>query len=345
MYIIDPLNDVRWSRFVGQHAAACAFHGEGWLRALWLTYSYKPFAVTSSPPGRELTDALPLCRVESWVTGRRLVALPFTDHCQLLVGSDTSTRAAIDFLAELSRRERYKYIEIRPVGPLGDGGINQENRSAVYCIHWLDLAPPLDAIFNRFQKDSIQRKIRRAEREELRYEDGRSLEIIKKFYGLLLRTRRRHQLPPQPLAWFQNLAKTMGESIKFRLASKDDLPIAAIVTLTHRNSIIYKYGCSDERYHSTGSMPFLFWRMIQDAKNASIPLVDFGRSDLDNPGLVRFKDQWGTRRTELTYYRFPAPSPARGSFGFVGRGAKTVFARLPNRVLAAAGKMIYRHIG
>jgi hypothetical protein len=229
---------VRWSRFVGQHAAACAFHGEGWLRALWLTYSYKPFAVTSSPPGRELTDALPLCRVESWVTGRRLVALPFTDHCQLLVGSDTSTRAAIDFLAELSHREKYKFIEIRPTGPLVDAGINQQNRSAAYFIHWRDLTQPVDAIFDSLQKDSIQRKIRRAEREGLRYEDGRSLEIIKKFYRLLLRTRRRHQLPPQPFEWFENLAKTMGESMQIRVASKDDVPIAAIVTLTHRNSII-----------------------------------------------------------------------------------------------------------
>jgi len=336
---------VRWSRFVGQHAAAYAFHGEGWLRALWLTYSYKPFAVTSSPPGRELTDALPLCRVESWLTGRRVVALPFTDHCQPLLDGDESEEAVIDFLTELARREKYKFLELRPARPLVDAGINQENRSAAYFIHWLDLTQPLDAIFDSLQKDSIQRKIRRAEREGLRYEDGRSLEIIKKFYGLLLRTRRRHQLPPQPFEWFQNLAKTMGESMQIRVASKDDVPIAAIVTLTHRNSIIYKYGCSDERNHATGSVPFLFWRMIQEVKSAAIPVVDFGRTDLDNPGLTRFKDQWGTRRTELTYYRFPAPAAARTSFGVGGRFAKAIFARLPDRLLTVAGRMIYRHVG
>jgi CelD/BcsL family acetyltransferase involved in cellulose biosynthesis len=345
MYIIDPLSDLRWAPFVDRHPAACAFHTPGWLRALSHTYGYEPFAVTSSPPESELTDAVPLCRIESWATGRRLVSLPFSDHCQPLVSSETAIGAVVNFVAELSRGEKYKFFELRPSIPLANAAVSDENRFATYYVHWLDLTAPIEAIFNSFQKDSIQRKIRRADRESLQYEEGRSSEIIDKFYGLLLRTRRRHQLPPQPLAWFQNLAKAMGESIQIRVASKDHLPIAAIITLTHRNSIIYKYGCSDERYHATGSVPFLFWRMIQEAKNAAIPLVDFGRSDLDNPGLIRFKDQWGTRKTELTYYRFPAPARAHGSAGVAGKAAKAIFARLPDNLLAIAGKLMYRHIG
>jgi CelD/BcsL family acetyltransferase involved in cellulose biosynthesis len=345
MYVIDPLNDARWSRFVDQHISACAFHSEGWLRALRLTYSYEPFAVTSCAPGMELTDALPLCRVKSWLTGRRLVALPFTDHCQPLAGAGASTRTLIEFLTELAHRERYRFVEIRPAEMMDDADIKPENGCAAYYIHWLDLTLSLETIFNLLHKDSIQRKIRRAEREGLRYEDGRSSEIIKKFYGLLLRTRRRHQLPPQPVEWFENLAKTMGESIQVRVASKGDVPVAAIVTLTHRNSIIYKYGCSDERHHPAGSMPFLFWRMIQDAKEAGIPMVDFGRSDLDNEGLIRFKDQWGTRRTQLTYYRFPPPAATGAHFKLGGRAAKAIFARLPDQLLTVAGRLFYRHVG
>jgi hypothetical protein len=345
MYIIDPLSDLRWVPFVERHPLACAFHTVGWMRALSHTYGYEPFAVTSSPPESELTDAVPFCRIESWATGRRLVSLPFSDHCQPLVPSETAIGAVVNFVAELSRREKYKFFELRPSSPFANAAVSDENRSATYCIHWLDLTPPLETIFNGFQKDSIQRKIRRADRESLKYEEGRSSEIIDKFYGLLVRTRRRHQLPPQPIEWFRNLACSLAESMQVRVASKGHLPVAAIVTLVHRNSVIYKYGCSDERYHATGSMPFLFWRMIQEAKNAAIPLVDFGRSDLDNPGLIRFKDQWGTRKTELTYYRFPAPAPAHSSFGVAGKAAKAIFAKLPDNLLAIAGKLIYRHIG
>jgi Acetyltransferase (GNAT) domain len=345
MYLIEPLSDPRWASFVERHPAACALHTKEWLQALSATYGYKPFAVTSSPPGSELTDAIPVCRIESWATGRRLVSLPFTDHCQPLVPSGAAMDKHLGFLAELLETENYDFVEIRPASKLVDPLVKDENRSSQYFIHWLDTTPSLEKIFKTFHKDSIQRKVRRAEREGLQYEEGRSPEIIRKFYALLVRTRQRHQVPPQPIEWFQNLAQTMGESIQFRIALKDALPVAAVVTLQHRRAMTYKYGCSDERYHATGGMPFLFWRMIQDAKNASIPLVDFGRSDLDNPGLIRFKDQWGTHRTDLMYYRFPAPAPTRFSVGMARRAAKAVIGRLSPVTLKIVGRLIYRHIG
>lgn len=343
MYLIDPLTDPRWAPFVDRHPAACAFHCAGWMEALARAYGYKPFAVTSSASGTDLHDAVPFCRVESWLTGRRIVSLPFADHCSPLFSSDSVFGELLNFLSSMAEREKLKFVELRPREADGTT-FPGSHRSAQFVAHALDLEPPLETIFSRFHKDSIQRKIRRAEREGLHYEDGRSRELIEKFYKLLVRTRRRHQLPPQPIAWFHVLARTTGDSVQFRVASKDEVPVAAVVTLSHRNSMIYKYGCSDERFHATGAMPFLYWRMIQDAKNAGLPQVDFGRSDLDNPGLIRFKDQWGTRRSDLFYYRFPAPSAQERS-GLAARAGKAVFARLPDGVLKLAGRVIYRHIG
>src|SRR5437870_3042075 len=67
-----------------------------------------------------------------------------------------------------------------------------------FYFHTVDLLPKQDEIFRRFHKDSIQRKIRRAERERLTYEEGRSDALLENFYQLLLRTRRRQSLPPHP---------------------------------------------------------------------------------------------------------------------------------------------------
>jgi hypothetical protein len=341
MHLIDPLNDPRWMEFVDTHPSACAFHTDRWLRALEKTYGYKPLAVTSSLPGTPLTDALAFCQINSWITGRRIVSLPFSDHCQPLLTSSADWEKLTTFLEEYSRREGFKSVEIRPA----HAGTYTGEPDSSYYIHWLDLTPPIEEIFTRLQKDSIQRKIRRAEREGLTYESGRSPELIAKFYRLLLYTRRRHQLPPQPKEWFQNIADCMQDRVQIRIASKDATPIAAILTLTHRNSMIYKYGCSDERHHAMGGVPFLYWKMIQDAKQASIPLLDFGRSDLDNPGLIRFKDQWGTTKTELRYYRLPPARPGRKTSGAAARTAKAVFAHLPDAMLEFAGKILYRHIG
>src|SRR5207245_5150625 len=134
--------------------------------------------------------------------------------------------------------------------------------SRSYCFHELDLTASLEQIFRRLHKDSIQRKIRRAEAERIEYEVGRSKQLVDQFYRLLLPTRRRHQWLPQPQAWFRNLVDCMGDGIQIRVARKDGNPIAAMLTLRHGATGVYKYGCSDEKFHSLVAMPFLFWRLI-----------------------------------------------------------------------------------
>jgi len=343
MHIIDPLTDRRWRSLVECHPSACAFHSEGWLRALAETYGYEPFVVTACEPAAELTNALPFCRIKSWITGERVVSLPFSDHCQPLVNTEAELRTLVDFSLQ-SLLPGPKFIELRPANS-GFAPLDKSHESATYCMHWLDLTTPLETIFGGLHKDSIQRKIRRAEREGLVYEKGRSPEMLERFYSLLIRTRRRHGVPPQPIAWFRNLLRFMEEAMEIRLAWKGEIPVASIVTLKHSNSMIYKYGCSDERYHATGGMPFVFWRLIEEAKSASIPILDFGRSDLDNAGLIRFKDQWGTRRTELKYYRLPAPDGTETKSRNLSRVAEVVFARLPDPLLRTISGMLYRHIG
>src|ERR1051326_612774 len=176
MYIIDPLTDPRWVEFVDAHTSACAFHTRRWLTALARTYTYKPLAVSSSAPGAALTDALPFCEIDSWITGRRIVSLPFSDHCQPLVDSGVDPELLVRYLEDYSKHNRFRSVEIRPAQPCVDTFSGSPDSS--YYIHWLDLAPPLEEIFSRLHKDSIQRKIRRAEREGLAYECGRSPDII-----------------------------------------------------------------------------------------------------------------------------------------------------------------------
>ena len=81
---IQPLTDPRWAELVKRHPRSSVFHTREWLEALHRTYGYEPVAMTTCSPDA-LTNAVVFCRVESRLTGRRLVSLPFSDHCELLV--------------------------------------------------------------------------------------------------------------------------------------------------------------------------------------------------------------------------------------------------------------------
>jgi lipid II:glycine glycyltransferase (peptidoglycan interpeptide bridge formation enzyme) len=214
-----------------------------------------------------------------------------------------------------------------------------------FYLHRLDLGPDLDALLRSFHKDSIQRKIRRAERERLTYEEGRSEALLAKLADLLELTRRRHRVPRQPLNWFRNQIDCLGDRVCIRVASKDDRPIAAILTLTFRDTVVYKYGGSDARLHALGGMPFLFSKTIEQAKRNGARELDFGRSDCDNAGLVVFKDRWATTRSTLTYWRTPQRTQAITSSRFALRLGKRAVSWLPPALQRGLATLLYRHIG
>jgi hypothetical protein len=342
--ILDPLSDPRWPEFVRHHPNASAFHTAGWLRALQVTYGYEPIAFTTSAPSEELRNALSFCVVRSWLTGSRLVSLPFSDHCEPLVENSEELSALHLFVKHFCKQQCWKYLEMRSASPLleTEGGFQM---AQTFCLHRLDLRPNPDVLFRSFHVKSVQQMIRRAEREALTYEEGLSESLLIKLYSLLCLTRQRHRLPPQPINWFRNLIEYLGETVCIRIACKDEQPVAGILTMIHGKRIIYKYGGSDARLSKLGGTQLLLWRAIQDAKKAGVEEFDFGRSDCDNTGLIAFKEHWSAERFFLTYWRYPETAKSSLTDGWKARYAKQLFARLPNGVVNLAGNLLYRHIG
>lgn len=343
VYSLNPLTDSRWQELLLRHPSASVFHTPGWLSALQRTYSFEPFVVTTCPPKAELTNGVAFCRVNSALTGSRWVSLPFSDHCEPLASSSAELDGLLSSIAHLRVGSRCRYAELRPlrVSPARYTGFSASTR---FFKHELLLTSNPAEVFCRFSKDSIQRKIRRAERERLDYKEGRSEGLISEFYRLQLMTRRRHQLPPQPLAWFHELIGGLGESAKVRVAFKNGEAIASIITLQFKNTMVFKYGCSDARDHNLGGCPMLLWRAIEDAIRYNLGEFDFGRSDLDNKGLATFKDRWGATRSLLTYWTSPSiPHASRRICN--GTLARRALAYVPARLLAFSGRFLYRHVG
>jgi hypothetical protein len=343
VYTFDPLHDPRWPVLLERHPRASTFHSRGWLEALRRTYGYEPVGYTTSPPGTALANGLVFCRVASRLTGRRLVSLPFSDHAEPLVDTEEDLHHLLGLLRRQTRREGAGYLEIRPVhGPRRTPEEFREGEQ--FYLHRIDLRPSLDALFRSFHRSCTQRKIRRAEREALRHEAGRSERLLHEFYDLLVLTCRRKRLPPQPLDWFRHLAESMGEALTIHVASKNGRPAAGIVTLRFKRTLVYKYGGSDPGFNALGAMHLLLWTAIQDAKRSGLQEIDLGRSDLDMPGLVAFKDRWGSTRSRISYLRSTPEGRGVLTPSRVGL-AKQLFGRLPDPLLVAAGRLLYRHIG
>jgi len=344
---IDPTKDARWTGLVERHSQASVFHTLGWLQSLRHTYGYETIAFTTSPPTRELQNGLVFCHVNSWLTGRRLVSLPFSDHCEPLCDSAHERDFLVRYLQSAVERQGWKYLEIRPIGE--DFAQSNEKRgfavASKYFLHSLSLRSDLDQLFRGLDKDSVQRRIGRAGRADLEEKRGRTEELQKAFYSLFIATRRRHHLPPTPYIWFQNLIKYLAETLEIRVAYKQGIPVSSILTLRFKDTLYYKYGCSDVRFNSLGATPWLLWRAIAAAKSEGATLFDLGRTEEGNPGLLAFKNHWDPQPRQLLYWRYPETPSLHAPGRWKTRMAKGAFSVMPLGVLKAAGRLLYRHIG
>lgn len=344
LYTLDPMLDSRWDQLVASHPRASVFHQQGWLKALAITYGYRPMVLTSTQPGSPLSNGIVFCEVRSWITGNRLVSLPFADHTESLLNEMDDSSVFTEWMRAERLRHKWKYIELRPLSWESRTG-SPFFESQSFWFHTLSLEPSIEQLFQGLHKSSLQRRIRRAEREHLLYEKGCSEGLLNDFYRLLMITRRRHRLLPQPRVWFQNLVACMSPNVEIRLVRKGTIPIAAILTLSHRRTVVYKYGCSDEKFHHLAGMPFLFWKLIEESKTAGAEQIDFGRTDLDNEGLIEFKDRFGTTRRRITYLRYPESIGEKGVVATYLPATRRLFSVLPDALSSMAGRMLYRHVG
>lgn len=343
IYVLDPIADRRWADLVNRHPQASVFHSPAWLAALQETYGYRPLAFTLSAPEEQLTNGIVFARVASRITGNRLVSLPFADHCEPLT-EDVAQTGNLAAFARATQKDNCRYVELRPrMSPLyAVAGFGPSSR---YCLHTLDLTPDLKEIFGRFHTNCIQRRIRHAEKTNLRYEESRSETALGNFYELQILTRTRHGLPSQPLKWFQSLRNTFGGRFQVHTIFMNRRPLASMITLRHGNTLTYKYGASDASQHHLGGMVLLFWRVIQDARANGVTEIDLGRSDLSSTGLIEFKERWGAKCSDLCYLRSPQPSPQKATESRCLAFAKKVFAHTPPKLVEFAGSFLYKHAG
>jgi len=77
---LNPLENPNWDALLTSRPDFSFFHGTAWAKVLADTYGYVPhYFYTGAATVPEAV--LPLMEVDSWLTGRRGVALPFTDEC------------------------------------------------------------------------------------------------------------------------------------------------------------------------------------------------------------------------------------------------------------------------
>jgi hypothetical protein len=340
--IINPITHPGWNNLILSHPDYSFFHSSAWAKVLNEAYGYKLLYFTVLKNG-SLSALIPIMEVNSFLTGRRGVSLPFTDYCEPIINDGVKFQDLMNLITEYGEKAGWKYIEFRG----GKDLLPFSSPSCTYIGHTLDLTRGEEYLYSNF-RDSTGRNIRKASGEGVKTTLYSSLESIREFYRLNCMTRREHGLPPQSYLFFEKLhnhiiSKSLGHVI---LASYKNWNIAGAIFFHFGKQAFYKYGASDKSFQHLRPNNLIMWEAIKWYSQNGYKSLCYGRTEPENQGLIQFKSGWGTTEQRINYYRYDMK---RGSFvsGFpkVTGFHNKIFRNLPLPILNLVGALLYKHAG
>ena len=339
---VDPRSDPLWCRLVRQ-VTTSVFHSPQWMQVLADTYGWQPSAHIALDEHGQPQAGIPFFRISDML-GKRIVTLPFSDYCDPLVSDEESWRFLIDRLVS-----EHQPISVRCLHndlPLGDKRFSLVKQAKW---HRLDLRPDLEKLWKAMH-DSTHRAIRKSEREELSVRTAQSEQELRAFFEMHLKVRKyKYGLLAQPYSFLQNIWRRFVEPKHgfLLLAIHKDKIVAGDFFLEWTDTLYYKFNASlpDDLSHRPNDL--LIWHGIQEGKKRGLTYLDFGLSDIDQEGLIRYKRKFGTEEKTISFLHYSpngGPTSAEKEIRqLLGKLTATFTDHLvPDQITEKAGEDLYR---
>lgn len=340
--VVKTVGENEWDRSLSFFPEHSFFFSPHWINTLRRVYMYNPLYFIASE-NRKISAMMPVMEVNSLLTGKRGVSLPFTDYCEPMVSDEKTFLSLIETVMAYGKRADWKYLEIRGGVKLLPGAVPYQT----YLRHVLELRGGEEDLLRRLSS-ATRRNIRTATNSGIRVGISDLESDLLEYYRLHCITRKRHGVPPQPASFFYSIfenviSKKKGFVVLGRFEGK---AIAGAVYFHSGKKGIYKFGASNLEYQQLRANNLVMWEAIRWFSRNGFEELCLGRTEPHNTGLARFKAGWGAQAREVTYCRYDFK---RSSFitggsemnGFMER----LFRALPPILLRAAGELLYKHVG
>jgi CelD/BcsL family acetyltransferase involved in cellulose biosynthesis len=336
----DPRVDPRWMT-LARRPQGSLFTSPPWISAVCRTYQLAPQARVAIGPDGEPVGGLAWVPLAD-IRGDRLSSLPFSDRADPVLMTPSLWSALAD--EPLAGPRPFTLRCLSSNAPTTDPRLDVVGEAAW---HGTPLDDSADLIYHRLHPAARQ-NIRRAVRHGVRVEICRGMDAVRRFHALHVRTRKyKYRLLAQPVALFENLWEAFAatDDVFTLLATVGDELAAGAMFLAWNDVLYYKFGASSRDHLAARPNDLTFWSAVQLGAGLGARLVDWGLSDLDQPGLVAYKRKWASVEERIVTLRSRHEPPGRRP------GADLVLRRLtevmtgddvPDHVTARAGEMFYQ---
>jgi CelD/BcsL family acetyltransferase involved in cellulose biosynthesis len=339
---VDPVADPRW-RSLAAGPGASLFTSPPWIAAVCRTYGFAPQARIAVQP-----DGAPAGGV-AWVSvddarGHRLLSLPFCDRADPLVPDRSTWDAVSAPLTTGALPFTLRCLDGSPA--VSDPRLRTVGEAAW---HGTPLESGLDELRRRIS-GTARRNLATAERAGVRVEIRDDLDAVRTMHRLHVRLRKqKYRLLAQPVEFFERIWKEFAPAggCCTLLASVGDEVVAGALFLEWEGVLYYKFGASAPEHLHVRPNDAIYWTAIRRGVERGLRLVDWGLSDLDQPGLVAFKRKWASVERPLLTLRAGEPAagaPQRGLGDALGELTRLLTDEsVPDEITERAGAVLYRY--
>jgi CelD/BcsL family acetyltransferase involved in cellulose biosynthesis len=329
---------------------AAFYYSPTWLNLITSLYGHRIIPLHSTNREGQITGILPLCSIQSPLTGRRLVALPYSDYYPFLAVDDEATHKLITEAIDLARDQKARYLELRA----GSSEVLDRCTDLVkadLCVRpLLSLSEDRDVAWSRLHK-SVRQEVRKAQKQGVQVRVAQRREDVAYYYRLHVQTYcQKHGVLSQPAQFFYDLwdCFAANNTLQLLLAEYEGQIIAGTILLASGNKTLkYAYGASDRRYLHLAANRLLLWNAVVWGCEQGYQILDMGSTARQNEGLMQFKLRWGAVPEPLPYYYYPAMAAPTGTSS--GRSQTRHFLRecwkrLPIMITGPVSGSLYRHM-
>jgi len=214
--------------------------------------------------------------------------------------------------------------------------------------HGIDLARAEDVLWAGLAGQARQ-NIRYACRMGVVIREGKGLEDVRLFHQMHLRLRKsKYRLLAQPVALFENLQQAFSrdDHLTVLVAQRGDEPLAAIFLLQWQDVLYYKFNASIDQSFRPNDL--LLWQAMLFGHRLGLAMLDLGLSDVEQPGLVRYKRKFATEERDISFFEWlpkdvhdARAEEASETLGHVTR--LLTDPSVPDKITQAAGEKFYRY--
>lgn len=340
-FISENINDQDIVEFLNIHPDSSVYNHPAWLNAIQRTLNQNAFYLVSKNDKNEIDGLIPFIETSGIIRGKKIISFPLSTYCNPLIKRE-NLKEAIQFIRDYKGQD--KIIDFRATENFSNE-LSEFQITSEYCTHILKLKSTIEETFDSFHPTSVRASIRRAEKNNLTIEWNNSTEHLNIFNELEFRLRKRLQLPPIPFKFFKNVFDELRQfnMISLPVVFKDKIPVAAGFILNYKDTFYLEYTASDKDYINLYPNHKLFFDVIRKAHISGAKFVDFGRTALNNTGLIIFKEKWAAEKVDIYHHTYPHFNNIKSDSSKARQILLKVNSLLPDWLLKLEGEILYRY--